>query len=226
MSATVLAVDDEDAITDLVCDALSLAGYRTLRARHGMEALRLLREHAVDLVVLDVNMPNVDGFEVLQRMRSSGDVTPVIIVTAREDRDDVHRGFELGADDFIRKPFGIQELTLRVRAVLRRSHPDDAGPVRVGDVRLDESTYVVTVRHEPIPLSRTEFRLLAALMRTPGKVVPKGQLRAQIWGLEEGSPTTVVETYVSYLRRKLGDAVALRTVRGVGYVLQEPEPDR
>jgi len=221
--ATILAVDDEDAISDLVCDALSLAGYSTMRAHHGMEALRLLREHAIDLVVLDVNMPNVDGFEVLSRMREADDATPVIIVTAREDRDDVRRGFELGADDFIRKPFGIEELALRVRAVLRRTSPPDVGPLRVGDVRLDEAAHVVTVRHDPVDLSPTEFRLLAALMRDAGRVVGRGQLLAQVWGLPQDSPTTVVETYVSYLRRKLAGAVAVRTVRGVGYVLQPPD---
>lgn len=222
MTATVLAVDDEDAITDLVCDALSLAGFATLRARHGMEALRILREHAVDLVVLDLSMPNVDGFEVLSRMRAGGDQTPVIIATAREDREDVRRGFELGADDFIRKPFGIEELALRVRAVLRRADGTRVGPVRVGDVRLDEGAHVVTVRHEPVDLSPTEFRLLAALMREPGRVHTKGTLLTHVWGLEPDSPTSVVETYVSYLRRKLGDAVDLRTVRGVGYSLQAP----
>lgn len=222
MSATVLAVDDEDAITDLVCDALSLAGYRTMRARHGMEALRILREHAVDLVVLDVNMPNVDGFEVLDRMRTGGDQTPVIIVTAREDRGDVRRGFELGADDFIRKPFGIEELALRVRAVLRRSQPEQSGPLRVGDLRVDESAHVVTVRHEPVDLSPTEFRLLVALVREEGRVVTRGRLLAQVWGLDVDAPTTVVETYVSYLRRKLGHAVDVRTVRGIGYALHPP----
>jgi two-component system, OmpR family, response regulator len=224
MSATVLAVDDEDAITDLVCDALSLAGYRTLRARHGMEALRLLREHPVDLVVLDLTMPNVDGFEVLDRMRAGGDQTPVIIVTAREDRDDVRRGFELGADDFLRKPFSIEELALRVRAVLRRSLPEEPRTLRVGELRVDVATHMATVRHSPVDLSPTEFRLLVALMQEEGRVVAKRRLLVQVWGLDPDSPTTVVETYVSYLRRKLGHAVEIRTVRGVGYALQIPEP--
>ncbi len=224
MSATVLAVDDEDAITDLVCDALSLAGYRTVRARHGMEALRILREYTVDLVVLDVTMPTLDGFDVLERMRSGGDQTPVIIVTAREDRDDVRRGFELGADDFLRKPFGIEELALRVRAVLRRSQHEQPETLRVGELRVDEATHIATVRHSPVELSPTEFRLLVALMREEGRVIAKRRLLVQVWGLDTDSPTTVVETYVSYLRRKVGDAVEIRTVRGVGYALRAREP--
>jgi two-component system OmpR family response regulator len=223
MSRTILAVDDEDAITDLICDALSLAGYATLRASHGMEALRLLRESQVDLVVLDVNMPNVDGFEVLRRMREGGDATPVIILTARQERDDTKRGFELGADDFVRKPFGIEELTLRVAAVLRRTAAapgDDV--VRVGDIRMDPAAHQVTVRDEPVELSPTEYRLLEVLMRSPGRVLTKQQLLDQVWGLPPDTETTVVETYVSYLRRKIGDDITIRTVRAVGYQLLPP----
>ncbi|MBI1349867.1 MAG: response regulator [Actinomycetales bacterium] len=223
MTSTILAVDDEDAIADLICDALSLAGYRTVRAGHGMEALRLLRETPIDLVVLDISMPTMDGFEVLERMRSIGDHRPVIILTARQDRQDVHRGFELGADDFVRKPFGIEELTMRVAAVLRRSHPEGENTVlRVGDVTMDAAAHVVRVHGDELYLSPTEFRLLAVLMGNPDRVLARAQLLGQVWGLEEGAESTALETYVSYLRRKLGDALAIRTVRGVGYQLVSP----
>jgi two-component system OmpR family response regulator len=223
VSSTILAVDDEESINDLICDALSLAGYQTIRARHGMEALHILREQSVDLVILDVNMPNVDGFEVLRRLRESGDATPVIILTARQDRDDTKRGFELGADDFVRKPFGLEELTLRVAAVLRRSSaPSTARTLAVGRIVLDEEQHRATCDGATVELSPTEFRLLALLMRHAGKVMTKEQLLGQVWGISGGAETTVVETYVSYLRRKFGEHISIRTVRAVGYQMVEP----
>ena len=224
MQPTVLVVDDEDAISDLICDALSLARYQTLRAGHGMGALRVLRESTVDLVILDINMPGMDGYEVLRRMREAGDNTPVIILTARQDRTDTKQGFELGADDFIRKPFGIEELTLRVAAVLRRSQGQiPTTVVTVGDVRLDPDTHLATCLEEPVDLSPTEFRLLHLLMENEGRVLSKGQILTRIWGMSEESETSVVETYVSYLRRKFGDNLYIRTVRGVGYQLKRPD---
>jgi two-component system OmpR family response regulator len=219
----VLVVDDEDAINELICDALSLAGYRTLSAFHGMDALRQLRENSVDLVVLDVNMPNIDGFEVLRRIREADDTTPVIILTARQDRDDTKRGFVLGADDFVRKPFGIEELTLRVSAVLRRVSGRVSGTVlTVGEIRLDPELHQVTCGEMEVDLSPTEFRLLALLMTNPGRVLTREQLLSQIWGLDEATETKVLETYISYLRRKLGDHLTVRTVRTIGYQLVAP----
>ena len=227
MQPTVLVVDDEDAINDLICDALSLARYQTVRASHGMAALRVLRESTVDLVVLDINMPGVDGYEVLRRMREAGDNTPVIILTARQDRTDTKQGFELGADDFIRKPFGIEELTLRVAAVLRRSQGQvPTSVVTVGEVSLDPDTHLATCQEVPVELSPTEFRLLHLLMENEGRVLSKGQILTRVWGMSEDSETSVVETYVSYLRRKFGDHLYIRTVRGVGYQLKKPESVR
>lgn len=224
MSSTILVVDDEDAIADLICDALALAGFRTVRAGHGMEALHQLRESSIDLVVLDIGMPTMDGFEVLERLRAKGDTRPVIVLTARQDREDVKRGFELGADDFVRKPFGIEELTLRVRAVLRRRGVDEeAAALRVGSVSMDPGAHVVMVDDQPVDLSPTEYRLLEALMRQPGRVLTKSQLLGQVWGLDDTSRSSSLETYVSYVRRKLGDAIVLRTVRGVGYRLDPPD---
>jgi two-component system OmpR family response regulator len=216
----ILVVDDEPAVNDLICDALRLAGYRTSSAPHGMAALRQLREAPVDLVVLDINMPNVDGFEVLTRMRQAGDQTPVIILTARQDRDDTKTGFELGADDFVKKPFGIEELTLRVKAVLRRVQADEQlTTLRIGAIELNPDQHAVTCDGEMVELSATEFRLLQELMEHANRVLSKAQLLRRVWGIDDGLETTVVETYISYLRKKFGPELSIRTVRGVGYQL-------
>jgi len=223
-STTILVVDDEDSIRDLICDAMSLAGHQTKSAAHGMEALRMLREEHVDLVILDVNMPGADGYEVLSRMRAADDRTPVIILTARQDKHDAKHGFELGADDFVRKPFGIEELVLRVSAILRRTSPAaDSSAIEVGSIRLDAASHVVTCDGENIELSPTEYRLLATLMRNAGRLMTKEKLLSQVWGLDGSAETTVVESYVSYLRRKFGDRIVIRTVRTVGYQLLDPQ---
>ena len=220
MTLTVLVVDDEPSVNDLICDALRLAGYQTVSAAHGMQALNVLRESPVALVVLDINMPRMDGYEVLTRMRAAGDTTPVIILTARQDRDDTNAGFKLGADDFVKKPFGIEELTLRVAAVLRRSMGEQiSSAISVGTLRLDPDAHEAKCDEQVLDLSATEFRLLQALMTNVGRVMTKDQLLRQIWGLDAGSETTVLETYISYLRKKLGDNATIRTVRGVGYQL-------
>jgi two-component system OmpR family response regulator len=220
MSASILVVDDEGGVNDLICDALRLAGHEPVSARDGVEGLQALRETPVDLVVLDVNMPKMDGFTVLTRMRAAGDATPVIFLTARQGPDDIRAGFELGADDFVRKPFGIEELALRVNAVLRRTNPDPVlSQVQVGALCLDGRGRRVTCNGSLVDLSATEFRLLQVLMEGSGEVLSKDFLLRRIWGLDGSAETTVVETYVSYLRRKLGEHVTIRTVRGFGYEL-------
>lgn len=220
MAPLILVVDDEPAVNDLICDAMRLAGYRTSSAADGFLALQFLRSTTADLVILDVNMPRIDGFETLQRMRDAGDHTPVIVLTARQERDDTRTGFAAGADDFVHKPFSIEELVWRVRAVLRRTAPDaeDTSYV-VGSVRLDPARHEVTVFGMPVELSSTEFRLLEVFMENRGLVLGKERLLDRVWG--GAAEPNVVETYVSYLRRKLGDAITIRTVRGVGYQLQE-----
>lgn len=220
MAPIVLVVDDEPGVNDLVCDALRLSGYQTMSVTDGAQALQVLRDRHIDLVVLDVNMPLMDGFTVLRRMREAGDRTAVVLLTARRGPTDLRTGFELGADDFVRKPFGIEELALRVGAVLRRTAPDPgASVVSVGRVRLDSRAHQVLLDGQVIDLSRTEFRLLHVLMESAGNVLTKDLLLRRIWGLDATSETTVLETYISYLRRKLGDGVDIRTVRGVGYQL-------
>jgi len=223
MAARILVVDDEPAVNDLICDALHLAGYQTSSAEHGMEALRLLRDERIDLAVIDVNMPMMSGYDLLERMRASGLETPVIILTARQERDDPRTSFGLGADDFVRKPFSIEELTLRVAAILRRTSAGESSHrVTVGVVTIDDAAHEVRCRDELVELSPTEYRLLSVLAENVGRVLTREQLLDQVWGLAPGIESSAVETYISYLRRKLGDAVTIRTVRGVGYQLLDP----
>jgi len=223
MAMRVLVVDDEPGINDLICDALRLAGYETSSATHGMEALRILREDLIDLAIIDVNMPTMDGYELLERMRSSGLQTPAIVLTARSDKEATRTSFGLGADDFVRKPFGIEELTLRVAAVLRRSRPPESQSVRaIGAITIDVDAHEVLCDGTVVELSPTEFRLLLVLAENAGRVMSREQLLDQVWGLGHGVESSAVETYVSYLRRKLGEHLTLRTVRGVGYQLVVP----
>ena len=220
-SPLILVVDDEPSVRDLIADALNLAGYNSISAAHGLEALTKLRENQIDLMILDINMPNMDGYEVLQRMREQGSRKPVIVLTARLDREDTKRAFELGADDFVRKPFGIEELTLRVNAILKRSrsHSENESVIVAGTIVMNLDQHQVFVDELAIDLSPTEFRLLQTFMENPGRVLSKNFLLTEVWGVDNYADPNAVETYVSYLRKKLGSSLPLRTVRGVGYQL-------
>lgn len=223
MPSRILVVDDEPAVNELICDALHLAGFETFSAEHGMDALRILREQRIDLAIIDVNMPIMSGYDLLERMRGSGLRTPVIILTARQEREDPRTSFGLGADDFVRKPFGIEELTLRVRAILRRTSANEQGSrTVVGIVTIDEDAHEVRRGDDVVELSPTEFRLLSVLASNLGRVLTREKLLEQVWGLGPGLESTALETYVSYLRRKLGEDLTIRTVRGVGYQLLDP----
>jgi two-component system OmpR family response regulator len=219
----ILVVDDESSVRDLIVDALNLVSIPSATASHGMEALKKIREEDIDLVILDINMPVMDGYEVLQRIREIGLTIPVIVLTARLDREDTKRAFELGADDFVRKPFGIEELTLRVQAILRRSMTDAPldSVIRMGAIAMDVDRHEVSLDGAAIEVSPTEFRLLQVLLENPGRVLSKEQLLSRVWGLDNYVDPNVVETYVSYLRKKLGKGLGLRTVRGVGYQLTD-----
>ncbi len=218
-TASVLVVDDDAAVRQTVADALRVAGYFTTEADSGAKAIELATRSPFDLVVLDVNMPWVDGFTVLENLRRRKPHLPIIMLTARDERDDIVRGLKLGADDYIRKPFGLEEFTLRVSAVLRRAGgATDVTILRAGDVEIDMSASSVTHAGKPIRLAPTEVRLLVHLMQHPGQVLSKNHLLESIWGIDFETSTTVVETYVSYLRRKLDcvDHEHIITVRGFG----------
>ena len=223
----ILVVDDEPGLRDMLSDALSIAGYETVTAVDGYAAYRLLKDTKVDLIITDVNMPNMDGYEFLERIRSQGNDTPAIVLTARGDRTDVSRGLKLGADDYVTKPFGLEELTLRVAAILRRTQAGlaagngsgNAAVLEVGRVRLDEDAHIVNLDGEPVELSPTEFKLLLELMKRPNKVVTKSHLLDSVWDMSFASNATVVDTYISYLRKKLhvNGYEGIKTIRGVGF---------
>ena len=223
MSPTILIVDDEAGVRDLITDALSMASLTSITASHGMEALAKIRTNDIDLVILDINMPTMDGYEVLQRLREMSNTVPVIVLTARLDREDTKQAFELGADDFVRKPFGIEELILRVQAILRRTtaSTNEDGRLKCGALLMDIDQHLVTAGGEIFDLSPTEFRLLQVFMENPQRVLSKEQLLALVWGMDNFADPNVVETYVSYLRKKLGSVISIRTVRGVGYQLND-----
>ncbi len=220
----ILVVDDEEPLRDLVTTALEFVGHEVAQAADGLEALALVPEVGPDLIVLDVNMPHVDGLEVCRRLRADGDTTPVIFLTARDAPRDVVEGLSAGGDDHLAKPFNLQVLIARIDAVLRRA--DAAGPdagtgrLAFADVELDEAAHRVWRAGEPVALAPTEFKLLRYLMLNPDIVLSKAQIAEHIWQYDFGGDPNVVETYISYLRKKLGEPRVIHTVRGVGYVLR------
>ena len=229
----VLVVDDEPNIRELVQVALKFHGCSVTTAATGKEALRQADAAQPDLIVLDVMLPDLDGFEVCRRLRAAGNEVPVIFLTARDTSSDTVTGLALGGDDYVTKPFSVEALVARVRAVLRRAsrsahggQPDgDEGVLRAGDLELDEARWTVHRAGVPVELSPTEFRLLAYLLRHPGRVLTRAQLLENVWGWDYAGESQIVETYVSYLRRKLDPLgpPMIHTQRGVGYSLRLPE---
>jgi two-component system OmpR family response regulator len=224
MAQLIMIIDDEAGVRELLADALKLAGFETVTAADAMVAQTLLRTIKPDLLIVDINMPLMDGFEFIERIRGNGDNTPALMLSARGDRADITRGLTLGADDYVTKPFGLEELVLRVRAILRRSQFTEAQPtvLTVGPITLDEDTHKVTFEGEVVDLSPTEFRLLHVLLESKGRVLSKTFLLEEVWGINFETETTVVDTYISYLRKKLhrDGFEGIRTVRGVGFQLQ------
>ncbi len=222
---TILVVDDEESLSDLVSSALRFAGYDVTSETNGYDALRSVKTKTPDLIVLDVNMPEIDGFEVCRRIRRDGIDVPVIFLTARTEIDDLRSGFRLGGDDYLTKPFSLEELGFRIEALLRRAGGAIASSrVTVGDLVLDEDAHMVFMDGHEVDLSPTEFRLLHYLMLNQGRVVSKMQILDYVWEYDFGGNAGVVETYISYLRKKLGPdgAATIKTIRGVGYVLRLP----
>jgi len=212
-------VEDEKAIADVVEMYLDQGNFRTRLATTGAEARKQLDDPSIGLVLLDLGLPDDDGIDVLREIRSRG-ALPVIVVTARDGETDRVLGLELGADDYVTKPFSPRELVARVKAVLRREErtetPDDA-PVVAGDLRLDPASREVTIHGKTIDLTRKEFDLLAYLVARPGRVLNRTQLLEAVWGYPDDVDSRTVDVHIAQLRRKLGSSCPVKTVRGVGY---------
>ena len=224
MSSLILVVEDDTSVREMVCDALQLAGYETRTAVDGSEALASQQKTRADLIVSDINMPKVDGYELAQRLRDRGDTTPIIFLTARSEKPDIGKGFRVGADDYISKPFGIEELVLRVAAILRRAKSADAPKsLSVGPITVDLESVSVKVNGEIVPLSPTEFKLLVVLIENRSRVVSRQFLMDEVWEMGFAESATVVDTYISYLRKKLhtADYEGIRTIRGFGFQITD-----
>ena len=225
--ARILVVDDEPNIAELVATALRYEGFEVETTDTGRGAVDAVRERSPELVVLDVMLPDVDGFAVQERLRRDGRRVPVLFLTARDSVEDRVRGLTLGGDDYLTKPFSIEELVARVRAILRRIRPEDAVPARLSyfDLEIDEETRDVRRGDRRIELSPTEYVLLRYLLVNARRVMSKAQILDHVWQYDFGGDGRIVETYISYLRKKVdADAVPLiQTVRGFGYSLRHPE---
>ena len=220
---TILIVDDEPGVRDLLRDALEIAGYETQLASNGAEALDQLRRNRCDLCIVDINMPLMNGFEFLERLRAHDTQTPVLMLSARDAPEDVARGLRFGADDYVRKPFGLEEILLRIKAILRRSVVEDGSDMVLGagSIEMNVDKHEVSVAGVPIELSATEFRLLEVLLERKDRLVTRVQLLREVWSIDFDSETSVLDTYISYLRRKIhhGGFAPITTVRGVGFKL-------
>ena len=225
----VLVVDDEPNISALLSATLRLIDFDVRAAGGGNEALLAAAEFDPDLVVLDVMLPDLDGFQVAQRLRAAGRPVPVLFLTARDSVEDRISGLTVGGDDYVTKPFSLEEVVLRIRAILRRTHAEpspaaDDGVLRYADLEMDEDAHEVRRGGKLVELSPTEFKLLRYLLTNAGRVVSKAQILDRVWSYDFGGEGRIVESYVYYLRRKI-DKVApplIHTVRGVGYSLRLP----
>ncbi len=219
-----LLVDDEDNLRSMLEAALRYEGFDVHASASGRDALDVVDDQAPDLIVLDVMMPDLDGFEVCRRLRNDGVKTPVLFLTARDATDDKVRGLTLGGDDYLVKPFSLDELVARISAVLRRSGLVRAGAVlRCADLELDDDAHLVRRAGQEVPLSPTEYNLLRFLLANQGRVLSKPQILDHVWQYDFGGDGGVVETYIGYLRKKIDnvDPRLIHTVRGFGYALRE-----
>jgi len=224
-----VVVDDEDSLTDLLSMALRYEGWDVKIAADGQRALALAREFRPDVIVLDVMLPDIDGMQVLTRLRADGIQTPVLFLTAKDALDDRVAGLTIGGDDYVTKPFSLEELVARLRGLIRRSsltatEANDSF-IQVGDLTLDEDSYEVHRGATSIELTATEFELLRFMMRNPRRVLSKSQILDRVWRYDFGGKSSIVELYISYLRKKI-DTLGPRmihTVHGVGYMLKSAE---
>src|SRR5215216_846633 len=224
--AKLLVVEDDANILELLSASLRFAGFDVSTATSGSAAVSAARNATPDLVVLDVMLPDLDGFEVIRLMREGGARTPVVFLTARDGTDDKIRGLTLGGDDYVTKPFSLEELVARIRSILRRSGlaEPESSRLTFEDIELDEDAHEVTRAGKNVELTATEYRLLRYLMLNPRRVLTRSQLLEHVWEYDFGGDARVLETYVSYLRRKLDlhGPPLIHTVRGVGYALRRP----
>lgn len=216
-----LVIDDEPGVRELISEALSISEITAVQATDGLEALSHLRRQRFDLLILDINMPKLDGLALLEKLRTEGMSVPVLMLSARADKTDINHGLRSGADDYLTKPFSIEELVLRVKAIMRRSKGEVA-EVKVltcGPILMDFSKYSVKFNDQPVDLSPTEFKLLEQLILNRGNVVTKESLLSEVWEIDFKSNSTVVDTYISYLRKKLhiDGFEGIKTVRGIGF---------
>jgi two-component system response regulator MprA len=221
----ILVTDDERSVRSAVRRALTLEGYRVTEAEDGAQALNVISSDRPDAIVLDVMMPELDGYQVCRALRDSGDATPILMLTARDEIDQRVKGLDAGADDYLVKPFALEELLARLRALIRRSSPDDDGVLRFAELELDLNLYEARVDGESLKLTRTEFALLELFLRHPRQVLPRSMINERVWGYDFGPASNSLGVYVGYLRRKLAEHGAdrlIQTVRGVGYILREP----
>jgi two-component system OmpR family response regulator len=220
----ILVVDDEDNLRTMLVAALKFEGYDVAAAPNGREGLRSVKESKPDLIVLDVMMPELDGFGMLKRLRETGDRTPVVFLTAKDTSADAVEGLGLGADDYLSKPFSLEELVARVEAVMRRvdSSPTASAVMTLADLTIDDVAHRVTRGSEEIHLSPTEYKLVAFLLSNKGRVMSRGQLLTNVWGYSPDDDPSVVETYIGYVRKKVDciEPKLIQTVRGVGYTMR------
>ncbi|GAB3600651.1 response regulator transcription factor [Microbacterium tumbae] len=225
----ILAVDDEQMLTDLLSMALRMEGWEVRTASSGLEALQVAREFEPDALVLDIMMPDLDGMAVLRRLRDAGNYVPVLFLTAKDAVGDRIAGLTAGGDDYVTKPFSLEEIIARLRAIIRRTGhatSDDAQSIlHVSDLTLNEDSHEVTRGRDEIELTATEFELLRYLMRNERRVLSKAQILDRVWSYDFGGKSSVVELYISYLRKKIdaGRTPLLHTVRGVGYMIKAPQ---
>lgn len=221
----ILVVDDEPNIRDLLVTSLRFAGYQVRAVANGAQTISAVLEEEPDLIILDVMLPDMNGFSVTKRLRGAGFTAPILFLTAKDGTEDKIEGLNAGGDDYVTKPFSLDEIVARAQAILRRTmQADEESIIRAGELSMDQDTHDVHVGKEPIDLSPTEFKLLRYLMLNPNRVLSKAQILDHVWDYDFRGEAGIVESYISYLRRKIdtqGEPL-IHTKRGVGYVLREP----
>lgn len=235
--ARLVVVDDEPSIRELLSASLRFSGFEVITASNGTEAIEVIVDSQPDLIIMDVMMPDIDGFTVTSRIRQEGIDAPVLFLTARDDTQDKVMGLTVGGDDYVTKPFSLEEVVARIRAILRRTREEveDNPVIRVADLEINEDSHDVTRHGELIDLSPTEYKLLRYLMDNEGRVLSKAQILDHVWQYDWGGDAAIVESYISYLRKKIdgvtytddeGNTQKVETIiltkRGIGYMIREP----